>query len=51
MSEHGARALHVSLEKLCGCNQAGLLCWRQARCLGFGTQSGTVPDTRQVLQS
>lgn len=37
VSEHGARALHMSLEKLCGCNQAGLLCWRQARCLGFGT--------------
>lgn len=49
MSENCARALHVCLEELRGCDQTGLLCRGQTRRLGFGTRSGTATHTRQIL--
>lgn len=50
MSEHGARALHVRLEELRGCDQAGLLCWRQTRSLRFGAGGGAAADAGQILR-
>ena len=50
VSEHCARALHVCLQELRGCDQTGLLSWRQTRRLGFGTGRGAAADTRQILR-
>ena len=37
VTEHCARALHVSLEELCCCDQTRFLCRRQTRRFGFWT--------------
>lgn len=50
MSEHCARALHVCLQELRGCDQTGLLSWGQTRRLGFGTGRGAAADTGQILR-
>lgn len=49
LGQHRAGALHVCLQELRGCDQTGLLCWRQPWCLGFGTWGGTAANARQVL--
>lgn len=51
VSEHCPRALHVCLEELRGCDQTGLLCWRETTRLGFGTWSGAAADTGQILRT
>ena len=48
--ERCAGALHVRLEELGGCDQAGLLSRREAGGFGLGAGSGTAADAGKILK-